>query len=119
MKQITEFVETPKEKTISEVFVSVLGQRRDYDFHGDYFQRDLDGYGSLTNKVDLDAMSRINLLRLAHNRTMLAILGTRYPNHYNAVIDHWDKTGHDYFHRDMCSTAQDFAEIFKKYNLPE
>ena len=74
MKQITEFVETPKEKTISEVFVSVLGQRRDYDFHGDYFQRDLDGYGSLTNKVDLDAMSRINLLRLAHNRTMLQMM---------------------------------------------
>lgn len=119
MKQITDFIDNPEERTISEVFVSVLRQRRDYDFPIDNFQCDLDGYGSRKFDIDLDAISPLNKTLMVHNRFMMMLLRDYAFEHYNAVIDHWDKTGHDYFHRDMGSTAQDFAEIFKKYNLPE
>jgi hypothetical protein len=118
MIKLTDFTDNPEKIIFSEIFSAVLIKRMDYPSKSDYFQCDLDGYGSCSDKVDFNNVNG-NLRAIECNRALISVLKNYAPNHYNAVIDHWNETGHDYFHRDMASTKADFQELFKQYNLPE
>lgn len=119
MKNITDFVDNPYKKTIADVFVFMLNQRESYPCTSDYFRCDLDGYGSCSDKIDFNIVNSENLMAMAHNRAIMTVLKAGLPYYYNAVINHWDKTGHDYFSREFGASKEDFQELFKQYNLPE
>ena len=116
--KLTDFIDNRSEIIFSELFSDVLKKRMGYPLKSFNFQCDLDGYGSCADKVDLDSVNG-NLRAISVNRALISVLKNYAPNHYNAVIEHWHQTGHDYFSREFGASKEDFQELFRKYNLPE